>query len=187
MKELFPLELDDRGIFKNGIIGPMIFEDEKILDFILSSIPEEGRFLEIGTWTASTVCYLADRRKDVIFDTLDIWFMGKHDWKKVLCAVLNVSFRNNVRLHWVSSQEFGNLLRDNIYDVILVDGDHTSPGIDDDLNLSARLLKDGGKIFVHDYVHEQWGDVNKAVDKFCSETDFEITGQVESMVRLENV
>lgn len=48
------------------------------------------------------------------------------------------------------------------FDLIFIDGNHTSPYVEKDFENYSQLLNDGGIIALHDIVSSEWPDVRKA-------------------------
>lgn len=51
------------------------------------------------------------------------------------------------------------------YDFIFIDGDHREDNVESDIVHGMGLLKKGGILAGHDYIHTDWPDVKKVVDR----------------------
>ena len=62
---------------------------------------------------------------------------------------------------------FRSFSRHNVrnYDIIFVDGNHSSPQVNRDIMNAKANLYEGGHILVHDYLVQQFPDVTKACDE----------------------
>jgi len=59
--------------------------------------------------------------------------------------------------------------KDEIYDLVFIDGAHDYDHVYSDLTNALRILKPGGVLLVDDYLHEKGGDVRKATDEIVSQ------------------
>jgi hypothetical protein len=72
------------------------------------------------------------------------------------------------------TSDFLNSLDDGYLDAVYIDADHSYEGVKCDLDLSLKKVKSGGIIMGHDYTHNMFPGVVKAVDEFCKNYDLEI-------------
>jgi predicted O-methyltransferase YrrM len=66
------------------------------------------------------------------------------------------------------SKEIGKTWDRDKVDFIFVDGDHTEPGIRNDIDAWLQHVKDGGIIVFHDYNIDVWPKVTSVVDELMS-------------------
>jgi FkbM family methyltransferase len=59
----------------------------------------------------------------------------------------------------------------SVYDVLIIDGDHTLNGVTDDYSNYLPFVRKGGFIFFDDYGAEKWPDVKTFVDKCIRENN----------------
>ncbi len=91
---------------------------------------------------------------------------------------LNNKYKNNknVNLYKAYTNNFLSEQKDDIYDIIYIDADHSYEGVKRDIELSYKKVKNGGYIMGHDYEmnmdkaeeYYHFG-TRQAVDEFCVE------------------
>ncbi|MGI5195116.1 class I SAM-dependent methyltransferase [Streptomyces sp. CA-288835] len=71
------------------------------------------------------------------------------------------------------------LLSDRSYGVIIIDGDHSAPGVLADLAWAEQIIAPGGIVVLDDFGHPKWPGIKEAYDKHMA-TDTRLTylGQV---------
>ena len=72
------------------------------------------------------------------------------------------------------------------FDVIFLDGEHKNPILAEDIELSLRLLKDGGILCGHDYSYS-WPDVVTEIDKLSKLLEKEIQFYERSTIWSMNI
>ncbi|MFH1572344.1 MAG: class I SAM-dependent methyltransferase [Acidobacteriota bacterium] len=135
-------------------------------DALLAVIPQTGFFLEIGSADGVTVSWLASRRPQVAFLSVDPYppekgnpsqSEGLTNWWR--------NRRENQRLLLGTSEDLHAFLHADQVDVALVDGLHDYQSCKDDLfNCAGRLEKIGSVLAAHDY--ERRRTVIRAVQDF---------------------
>jgi predicted O-methyltransferase YrrM len=148
-------------------------------------IPRAGLFLEIGTADGMTAAWLAQMRPDVTVVSVDTFPTEDSGVKGVLgdLAKYRANQRPNQRL-WIgtASQLFA-LARRGLFDVALVDGEHTYESCASDLQAAVRLVDPRGVLLAHDYEHRQNG-VKQAVTELCKRTGAKVEKIIGSMAVL---
>jgi len=64
--------------------------------------------------------------------------------------------------------------KDNTFDWVYIDGDHSYSGVQFDLSIALTKVKKNGIITGHDYTSGMFPGVVRAVDEFCLHNDFQI-------------
>jgi hypothetical protein len=142
-----------------------MLQDE--VDAILDIIPQSGVVLEIGTFHGLTVSKWAVERPNVIFFSIDPlhrrgaglkWYENR---------------KPNMRLLTGTIDDLELLKARNIFDVVVVDGDHSHIACRNDLEKGLALIKPKCPFAVHDYAkgtlrRTTARAVIRAVDEFCN-------------------
>lgn len=178
MNEVMEKELEITGGFK-GNAGVALQE----ADWMLKRIPQGGVFIEIGTYHGVTAAYLASRRPDATFISVDPFPDPKAPRDKAINIVgaadyYMVNRRPNMRLFVGTCADLTRFFGAQIADVVFADGNHLYDFVLEDLAASVRLLKSGGVIFAHDFGRPTIPDVERACRTFCTKYNFKNEGRV---------
>lgn len=184
MDERMIKELEITGGFK-GNAGVALQE----ADWMLEALPQGGVFIEIGTYHGVTAAYMASKRPDATFISIDPFPDPNAPRNKAVNIVGTVEYymhnrRPNMRLFVGTSADFSRFFAAQSADIVFVDGNHYYDFVYPDLCASPHLLKKGGTIFAHDFGRENQDDVERACQKFCEESGFKITGKIWHTVAL---
>lgn len=165
---IFPAGVQEIGLYLPGTAGPTILESMGVLDMILRNVPENGRFLELGTWTGALAAWVAKHRPLTSVTSVD-----NFEFCPINLTLWQVNQRPNMNLFVGQTAQFFaiNALK---YNTFFIDADHTSPGVDNDLIGAAQFAADGATILCHDYGCSGWPDVSVAVDRFTQRTDLPV-------------
>jgi predicted O-methyltransferase YrrM len=154
------------------------------IEAILDIIPQEGIVLEIGTFHGVTVSKWAIERPNVTFFSIDPlhWKRAGLKWYE--------NRQPNMRLLTGTSDDLMVLQVGRIFDLIIVDGDHSYNACYNDLKISNKLIKSGCPIVVHDYARGTLRRtvaraVVQAVNHFCRIWKYKIRQIVGTMAILE--
>lgn len=162
-----PVDLDCNPHTEPGVAG-LIRTTRRELARIIELLPPNARLLEIGTDSGGTASRIADARPDVQITCLDI-FAG---WPHRSIAHSPSNWRTNQRpnMHlWVGDVASYAAQCGVLFDVVLIDGDHTEAGVARDLVTAPELLTPTGLLLAHDYADPGWPGVRAAVDRFCEQ------------------
>lgn len=166
------------GLADVSVCGPVLMSKEE-LEFLLACVPQSGVYIEFGSWTASGLAWIADRRPGVRCIGVDC-FEGSPS-RRLLAAIVNWDQRSNLDLYLGRIEHFA--WRPEA-DVILVDACHDGTSVLGDLRVATALLKPGGRLLAHDYGSPGQPDVAPAVDIFCAEYGWRVGGCCGSLVSL---
>ena len=154
------------------------------LGVLLSLIPQKGNVLEIGTFHGLTAAHLAAKNPDVLFFSVDPlhWKRAGLKWYE--------NRQPNMRLLTGTSTDLMVLKTGRVFDLIVVDGDHSYKACYNDLKVSSKLIKPGCVIAVHDYAKGTLRRtvaraVVRAVNHFCDRHKYKINDVVGTMAILE--
>ena len=130
---------------------------------------------ETGEW-GSYENYL-QRYRQVTGGTTEEHFKSYYD-KTYNEVVKRFKQLEHVHVHRMSSNDWFAEQKDNYFDWVYLDGDHSYEGVLRDLHSSRRVVKDGGIILGDDYAwpfqrHGKPG-VTAAVDQFIEETGLKV-------------
>lgn len=157
------------------------FNYEDVYDFLLSTIPSGGIFVEGGAWLGKSSSYLCDKAKDVTIYIVDTW-KGSSDELETHQALAtqtdiydifleNMGNRNFIPIR-KTSVEASKDFQDESCDVVYIDMQHTYQAVKEDLKYWYPKVKTGGYIAGHDI---DIASVNKAVKEFFN-NKFNIIG-----------
>ena len=127
--------------------------------------------LEIGAFHGRSTCALADVATEVhTIDnfTLDLGGGSQGVGPQGLETFLkNIEGRKNIKYHVGNAADVLPSIPDNFYDVVLVDGLHVDPHVENDIRGCLPKLKDDGLFLIHDYnvLGIGFADVKKTVDR----------------------
>jgi predicted O-methyltransferase YrrM len=143
------------------------------LDWLARVAHCSDKILEIGSYKGRSTRALCDNAKGtvtavdpwagpyitnrgtVLFDQIESW----NEFQRNLADVPNLTiFRGYF-------EEFCNQDTDTDFDFIFIDGDHRYDSVIRDIYGSLKLLKSGGILAGHDYTHQDWPGVKRAVDE----------------------
>jgi hypothetical protein len=129
---------------------------------------------EIGVFKGDLSKFMIDNLKPKELHLIDIFqgqmCSGDKDGNNVVWVNLNeeyekikndFSIHENVSIHKGFSSNILNEFKDEYFDLIYIDGDHTYSGVKNDLNLSYNKIKQGGFICGHDYTKLMFEGVDR--------------------------
>lgn len=125
--------------------------------------------LEIGSYKGSSARWMACVARSVMcVDTFKACDNGQDQTGDTLAAFLKATERfKNVIYFQVSSKDAADLvLIDNQFDLIFLDAMHTYEDVKSDIQMWWPRLRSGGVMAFHDYGHDDFPGVKKAVDEW---------------------
>lgn len=134
--------------------------------------------LEIGSFEGASAVWLMDHRPELTLTCIDIFGPAFDD----VTGKYEQRFERNVaeygdriiKLKGKSVEVLQTLPKNQAYDLIYIDGDHSYKGAKADAENAYPLLKQGGILIFDDYDNAEFG-VKRAVDEFLeSVTGFEV-------------
>jgi hypothetical protein len=169
---------DDYGIYFPKIAGPSCMHSRQSIERILNTIPTAGTFCELGTWTGSTISWIADYRPNATLVAVDIF--NRETLVNLLLFAANK--RPNVNLWWGSAESFARSTRLKFHSV-LVDTFHDYHNVISTLSSADQITN--RTIFVHDYGDPNHPEVKAAVDDYCAKTNWEVIDDTDHLAVLE--
>jgi cephalosporin hydroxylase len=140
-------------------------------------LPNGGRFVELGVYHGRSLLFMAQELVE-LGKSAEVWgvdtFVDDYtDWP---CFLRNLTTKispvaiDMIRVVRCSTPIAARLFDDWSVDHVFVDADHTSPGVDRDLEAWLPKVKSGGIISGHDYAGG-FPDVVRAVDRLVGPTE----------------
>lgn len=136
----------------------------------------ETKILEIGSWAGESAVAMAHGavagNAKYYLTCVDTWKGCPDDHTGKLSSddyeLVHERFRDNMRsISYTAYRTDSNSFFKRYavkYDIIFIDGNHSSPQVDSDIRNAVECIEDGGHILVHDYMVQQFPDVTKACD-----------------------
>lgn len=147
----------------------------------LQELATDKIVLEIGAYKGKSTVYLAGVAKKLY--SLD-WHYGTKGGVMGLGNDSLPVFRSNLRAAEVhnkvtilcgKTEDFDGLIRSSVFDMIFIDGDHSSKGVSVDTIFARKAVKEGGIICYHDW---QMDSVHKTATPHFSGKTFQQRGSV---------
>lgn len=166
-------------------------QDEKI-DYIIadtdknyapyySSIPhlirtnKYKRGIEIGVFCGGHAVKILQTGAELIgIDTYQMYDPGmpnmesQSDWELLYEKVMQRMNANYSHMRMTSDEAF-ELLKDQMFDFVFIDGLHTYEQLKRDMENYSRIIRKGGVISMHDYMHPYFPDLTNAINEFVAE------------------
>jgi hypothetical protein len=131
----------------------------KMSQHLLNSIPNLELYV-IDRWSEYTVKEkLGDKRSPMVY-------LKKDTWKKIHKKVIKIQKKyKNMHIIRQDSGKASMKFKDNYFDFVFIDGDHSYKGVLKDIKSWYPKVKTGGYLSGHDY---QRKTVKKAIEKVFS-------------------
>lgn len=150
------------------------FDYQKTFEFLTSSVPDNGIFVECGAWLGSSSSYLCDLSGDRIsIYIVDTW-KGSPDELTTTHKLATETDIYNIFIDNMGNRKFVPLrmdsceaskhFKDDSCDVVYIDMTHTYEAVKKDIECWLPKVKIGGYIAGHDYINAH--GVTKAVHEF---------------------
>ena len=152
---------------------------------------DKPKLLELGVFKGEFLEYMETKMDYGSIDGVDLFegnlYSGNVDGNnpeytqlEEQLPLLNDKYKDNekVNLHKSFTESYLREQKDDTYDIIYIDADHSYAGVKKDILLSYEKIKNGGYIMGHDYEmnmdkadnYYNFG-TKQAVDEFCEEFD----------------
>lgn len=169
----------------------------KTLDFdrrgLLTVLPNNSVCAEVGVWLGEYSEAIIRNNNPKKLYLIDVWdiqefktesyadyymnFTKTEQYLDVYNHVLNKFFPyENVKLVRSDSVEASHNFKDEFFDWVYIDADHSYEGVTKDLNAYYKKVKTGGFICGHDWNAPDDPGVNDAVIDFVNSNDVEFVG-----------
>lgn len=143
---------------------------------MLNEIPKGGVVAELGIWKCDFSLEIFRVLSPSKFHLIDI------DPESIRIAEEMFSEQitsEKVVVHHNDSAETLQSMKEDYFDWIYIDADHTYPGVKKDLEASHQRLKPDGLISLNDYIYFGSSDLTKygvieAVNEFCINYNYEV-------------
>ena len=155
------------------------FNYQNTYDFLLSSIPDNGIFVECGAWLGCSSSYLCDKAQDrVKVYIVDTW-KGSPDELQTSHRLATIVDIYNIFLDNMGTRKFTPLrmdsyeasqqFEDNSFDVVYIDMTHTYEAVIKDIQYWLPKVKMGGYLAGHDYAEYAPGVIRAVNQNFGSQ------------------
>jgi len=140
----------------------------------LASLARGKIVLELGSWLGRSTIAIASTAATV--HAVD-WHRGDEHaghgdtLQSFLLNLLRYGVRDKVVVHLGRFEDVGRVLRQQSFDVVVVDGLHTRRAVEADIALFLPILRPGGSFAFHDYCRFE---VKEAVDEFALQVGGEV-------------
>lgn len=120
----------------------------------LAKITKPKRYLEVGVRRGFSLAIVAARQKDAALTGIDLWMPNYGNTSNpgpefVREQIALTGFKGQLELLSGNSHQILPALVDK-FDLILIDGDHTTDGVAQDVAAALRLLLPGGYLVIDD-------------------------------------
>ena len=158
-------------IYLRDSFGEQWFNYPECYNYIISNIPQNGIFVEVGAWKGRSIAYFAvesiNRNKNHKIYAVDIWDKNSI-YTEVDSSLYNTFLENtkeltNITPLRMTSIEACQTFTDNSIDAVFIDANHDYEFVKEDILAWLPKVKIGGIMSGHDYTNPHTG-VFKAVD-----------------------
>jgi methyltransferase family protein len=148
-------------------------------DFLISELPANARFLEMGVFYGRGLVYLAKKsnfevygvdqfiRTEMPYHTDDVTTDTEFH-EACLRSLIKCDALKRTTLIHLPSERAVTLFDDHYFDCVYLDGNHSYEAIANDISLWKPKVKHGGILSGDDYI-QPWGGVIKAVDELLED------------------
>jgi len=139
-----------------------------VLNKLAQELPEGASILEVGSFTfGSTIAFIEvmRRRPDLTLTTVDVVYRAIEFYDD-----MDASIKDRWTLLTGPSWQVLGEMEEKKFDLIFIDGDHSYEGACGDIENAKRLVKNGGRVAVHD---SEWRYVWRAFIRYF---DYDFAG-----------
>lgn len=162
-------------------------------EFLFDLLPKNSICMEIGVWKGDFTELVVKHNEPKEYHLVDPWayqpsfpnrfYSGKiaknqKDMDDIFEGVKD-RFKNidSIVYNRIYSEKILENFKENYFDWIYVDGNHSYKPALVDIQNSYKLIKDGGYIVVDDY--NSWSEVNRATNDFIKDNKNNITNVIK--------
>lgn len=128
--------------------------------------PNDSKLLEIGTYAGNSALLIKETNPSIKITCVDPYYkdvelegrlkfsMDELYYKTLKNISSNSDFPNGINLIRGPSSTILPLFKDNYFDIVFIDGNHSYEGVRQDILKSYRVIKNNGIIFGHDSSHD---------------------------------
>lgn len=150
-------------------IGYLSVAELETLQNLAAEIPPDGVVVQIGAGAGTGSLGILEVTNDCVIFSIDI-----------ACGENPIDTSEHLRLIEAGYADTGHVIRvwgDSkivgkrwpfLVDFLIVDGDHTAPGVRGDIEAWCHHVRPGGIMVFHDYGKNVWPDVKPAVDELVA-------------------
>lgn len=156
------------------------FTFKEVYDLCLEKIPDNGTWIEIGSWQGKSISYAVVesilKKKSINFNVIDIWTFNPKDAKDISSDeelyqrfLKNIDpIKEHINIIKEDSSTSARHFLDKSVDVCMIDANHDYDYVIKDIRAWYPKIKPGGILIGDDYSRAFPG-VKKAIDEFCEE------------------
>lgn len=160
------------------------FDFADVYDFLISTVPKNGHFLEGGAWKGKSSSYLCDHCKDFNVYIVDTW-EGSPEFnldirarrEKAFDAFLKNMRGRHYNLLKMPSNEAVKKFPDNSLDVVFIDMNHSYESVKEDIKIWYPKVKVNGYLAGHDYNTGAFPGLVWAVHQRLGKENIRVVGQ----------
>lgn len=181
--------------YDENIPGWMNTCDLRFIEMLSKLIPENGIMVEVGPWLGrSTYAWSKSTKPGVKVHVIDGWkWMPDYpetspggplssDNDPLELFKKYTSSCDNIITHQGNSPVTHPPIPEHGFDLVFVDGDHESPGIDNDFDFwGNHLKKETGIICGDDYATPRWPNITASVNKLRDRLGFTLFASPHKM------
>lgn len=145
---------------KNNYVSDLtLFEKNILLAYLLKleRAQDKVEYLEIGIYSGSTIRFLLDNSAKANFTGIDLFEDFKpaddntHAWRNYSVETIRkvLGTERVTLIKGDSVEAINNLDRNNLFDIIFIDGNHTYLATKNDYEAALPLLKENGYLIFH--------------------------------------
>lgn len=154
----------------------------ELLREVSRHLPEKPVIINIGAGAGTSSLIVAETRADAQIYTIDIspggWMGGMANEKNAFeGAGLSQRLPHQILS---DSHQAGKEWHHGLYDLLIIDADHTFTGCLGDFQAWQNNLRVGGVILFHDYERSEWPDVKRAVDQVMTDPEWVFLAQTDT-------
>lgn len=156
---------------------------------LAAMLPEGARVVNIGAGSGTSSLAMAEMKHSLKIYTIDISEGGPLGGLENERNAFNGAGIGNLIPKQIlgDSKDIGKNWQEEKLDAIFVDGDHTTPGIQGDIEAWWPHLKTGGYMAFHDYTRKDWPDVKPVVDAHIKAEKAKTIFKVDTLLLIQKV
>lgn len=125
----------------------------------------DGHMIEIGTYAGESTMMFASSNKFKKIHTIDPYDFPQ-GYQVLMEARINTRYWYNIHFYKTWSHKIHNHFKDECFDLVYIDGDHSRDAVLQDLELYYPKVKEGRYIAGHDYNDKEWPETYDSINYF---------------------
>lgn len=153
---------------------------------LVQSLPEPALAVQLGAGVGTASLGMAEMRPSMMIVTVDISQGGPYGGlENEVNAFRDTGLRLPVQVLGDSQEvwkDWRKIGKGQKIDLLFIDADHSTTGLQRDIDGWLRFLAPGGYVLFHDYNSKAWGDVTQVVDANMDPTRWEKVLLVDTLI-----